>query len=378
MYKLKDLETYFQSLEERWFDGNFLIISSKNFQQLSNVLNDIKSVVKQYCALYDNYVIDKHSDLEIKKLPPPTNLNFSKILDLCDLRPGLVTNQKLIDYNFIENKHDFIEQIDGLIHELKIIENSLRDYNSMKVLSDLNLELGNLKVDIVNYSLSKFKCLDPNFGHIIDKCVRTILLKVQKIYKNCNFEQNSGNNEFENDHLTKSMIGNMQLLTKTFNIEHFVKNFENIFQKFYKSPNEMITYRSKLLEMKPYFDIIVSFYKIVIGEQICNYRLSCKMLSFMLNVFHEFATNGFCVPKDIDLQEIDNDDMSGMGLVDGTGDKDVSDQIESQDQLDEAKPQKGPNDKTDDDDDQDDELGDDQGGGIDMDEDFDGQVGSFF
>lgn len=98
------------------------------------------------------------------------------------------------------------------------------------------------------------------------------------------------------------------------------------------------------------------------------------MLYLQLNVFLDLAANGFCVPKDLDLEEGETDesgqktDKGGMGLADGEGTKDVSDRIESEDQLEDARPADQEQEK------QEDKTCKEEEKGIDMSEDFDSKL----
>lgn len=77
---------------------------------------------------------------------------------------------------------------------------------------------------------------------------------------------------------------------------------------------------------------------------------SCQLLNVVIFIFDEFKSKGLQVPKDFEMEDGDegegnddnqnrkfetNDDPTGLG--DGQGQKDVSDQIETEDQLDDAK-----------------------------------------
>ncbi|XP_015108995.1 midasin [Diachasma alloeum] len=96
----------------------------------------------------------------------------------------------------------------------------------------------------------------------------------------------------------------------------------------------------------PILNQYLLFSQFYLHEQVALFRTSCKFLYIQLNVFLDLATNGFCVPKDLDLGDAEADedgeqrdsDKGGMGLVDGEGKKDVSDRLESEDQLDDARP----------------------------------------
>lgn len=105
-----------------------------------------------------------------------------------------------------------------------------------------------------------------------------------------------------------------------------------------------------------------------------SFRVTCKLLYLQLNVFLDLAANGFCVPKDLDLEEGETDesgqktDKGGMGLADGEGTKDVSDRIESEDQLEDARPADQDQEK------QEDKSCKEEEKGIDMSEDFDSKL----
>lgn len=117
--------------------------------------------------------------------------------------------------------------------------------------------------------------------------------------------------------------------------------------------------------------LLVQFY---LNEQVASFRVTCKMLYLQLNVFLDLAANGFCVPKDLDLEEGETDesgqktDKGGMGLAEGEGTKDVSDRIESEDQLEDAKPADQEQEK------QEDKTCKEEEKGIDMSEDFDSKL----
>src|SRR5262249_39389903 len=76
----------------------------------------------------------------------------------------------------------------------------------------------------------------------------------------------------------------------------------------------------------------------------------CKLELVLLNTFTGLYVRGFCTPPKTDDNgeqqegnEIDN--VDGVGLDDGQGNKDVSDQIENEEQLDFLKKKKQPQDQ---------------------------------
>jgi midasin len=125
----------------------------------------------------------------------------------------------------------------------------------------------------------------------------------------------------------------------------------------------------KCLPLLQQYLLLVQFY---LNEQVASLRITCKILHMQLNVFLDLATNGFCVPKNLDLEEgeegQEQSSKGGMGLGDGEGQNDVSDRIETEDQLDDAKPAGQEKEKLEDKDYPEEDKG------IEMSEDFDGKL----
>jgi len=114
------------------------------------------------------------------------------------------------------------------------------------------------------------------------------------------------------------------------------------------------------------------FAQFFLNEQVATFRVTCKMLYLQLNVFLDLAANGFCVPKHLDLEETDEQgekmEKGGMGLAEGEGTTDVSDRIESEDQLEDARLPNQEQEK------QEDKTCKEEEKGIDMSEDFDSKL----
>lgn len=121
------------------------------------------------------------------------------------------------------------------------------------------------------------------------------------------------------------------------------------------------------------FNLLCQYYLV---QQIDSHRVTVRMLGVMLTVFIELCAKGFCIPPDL-MQDEDGEqgdehnegkEGEGFGLEDGTGEKDVSDKIESEDQLDTAK-KPGDNEENDKED-----ADCKEENGIDMSEDFDSKL----
>ncbi|GFO05689.1 midasin, partial [Plakobranchus ocellatus] len=97
-----------------------------------------------------------------------------------------------------------------------------------------------------------------------------------------------------------------------------------------------------LLRCQP---LVVAFSSLVesqVGQGVAIHRSLGKLLSVLLAIFTELAQKGFCIPPELS-EEMEGEgatefkDIEGGGIGEGEGTKDVSDQIETEDQLEEAK-----------------------------------------
>ena len=77
----------------------------------------------------------------------------------------------------------------------------------------------------------------------------------------------------------------------------------------------------------------------VLVHQMAAYRASAKLLSVLLKLFTVMAQKGFCTPEDMQEEQDDSEagtefkELEDGGLGEGQGAKDVSDKLESEDQL---------------------------------------------
>lgn len=103
----------------------------------------------------------------------------------------------------------------------------------------------------------------------------------------------------------------------------------------------MYYFSRSLLQHLPLLEQYTLFLHYYLHEQVASFRLTCKFLYLQLNVFLDLATNGFCQPENMDAPEDNQEDggtaEGGMGLAEGEGQKDVSERIETEDQLDETR-----------------------------------------
>ena len=113
----------------------------------------------------------------------------------------------------------------------------------------------------------------------------------------------------------------------------------------------------------------------VLTEYISSHRATSKSTFVLLGLFVDLIQKGFCLPSDVsddvgseEKTEADKFDTEEHGLGSGEGQKDVSDQIETEDQLDDIKHNEARQEE-----DNHDDLPEDQENGIEMSENFEGQ-----
>ncbi|XP_077284299.1 midasin [Arctopsyche grandis] len=98
--------------------------------------------------------------------------------------------------------------------------------------------------------------------------------------------------------------------------------------------------KKQLLRCIPLLEQICLFTQYYITQQVAVHRVSCKMLFVILNTFIELTSKGFCTPAEFSEENGESDAQGkksgGLGLGDGDGEKDVSEDIENQDQLEDA------------------------------------------
>ncbi|XP_037082372.1 midasin-like [Pollicipes pollicipes] len=114
----------------------------------------------------------------------------------------------------------------------------------------------------------------------------------------------------------------------------------------------MITLLSQLVPLLNQYHHLCTF---VLVHQMAAYRSATKLLTVLLKLFTIMAQKGFCTPEDMQDEPDDSEagtefkDIQDGGLGEGEGSKDVSDKLESEDQLEGAyKPGEQPEDANED------------------------------
>ncbi|XP_078617566.1 midasin-like [Branchiostoma floridae x Branchiostoma japonicum] len=131
-----------------------------------------------------------------------------------------------------------------------------------------------------------------------------------------------------------------------------------------------------LLNLVPMLHQYVAMTTYYLTLRLTSHRATCKLLSILLGLFSDIASKGFCLPAEFSDElggegATQFEDIEGGGIGEGEGAKDVSDQIENEDQLQDA--QKPDQEREDQDPDQQPDVQDEQNA-IEMSDDFDGKM----
>nr|XP_023017788.1 midasin [Leptinotarsa decemlineata] len=250
------------------------------------------------------------------------------------------------------------------VSDINLVENELtglsKDMNNLKrifgnsavtcSISWLNTEIDLIKQQLFeenpveNVDIDQFKKYVENF-------IEQILVVMQNIYKK--YEESSSTDEIalvdeaKEDQLKEEQL--KKLLVENLSSDIATLEMKNILRKTHKiarillttSPKCVDTLKTIVSQSLPLLEQLVHLYQYFITQQVSVYRVTCKMNCVLLNIFIDLASKGFCIPPEFS-DEIEGEGVGkpsdGLGLGDGEGKKDVSDRIESEDQLDDAQP----------------------------------------
>ncbi|XP_076077814.1 midasin-like isoform X3 [Mytilus galloprovincialis] len=207
------------------------------------------------------------------------------------------------------------------------------------------------------------------FASNAEELVSSILMVIQNIRKNHESEKpvtdaENGENEamkFEDGLFVKQVIEKVKedvthvLNTKITNsIQHLmdqlISHWNSSDPDTLKSSVPCVKLVSHCLPLLQQYCDVIEYYLL---QSLAANRTTAKLLSVLLGIFTELASKGFCTPAEFSDEvagegATDFEDIENAGMGEGEGVKDVSDQIENEDQLDEArKPGDKPEEKSD-------------------------------
>ncbi|KAJ3272914.1 hypothetical protein HDV01_005111 [Terramyces sp. JEL0728] len=179
----------------------------------------------------------------------------------------------------------------------------------------------------------------------LDACLDNTLLVIQKLQYRTEIKET---NQDENDFGWKSKQlynSNIQLVSSTpiASFDHLYANIRRGFAMWSSflssktaSTDDKCILQNSLQRLYPivHQSILMIFYRL--HELVLFHKSLAKFQYILSNTFYSLLKDGFCIPK---LEENDEDEgdmqdnVDGMGIGEGEGKKDVSDEIENEDQV---------------------------------------------
>ncbi|XP_054255246.1 midasin [Indicator indicator] len=169
-------------------------------------------------------------------------------------------------------------------------------------------------------------------------------------------------------HVQKAILAVSELLE---DLKSYGEDYTSEKHKFFNQSCYLLV---RLQPMLCKYSDLILFYLTV---SLASHRSTGKLLSVLTSIFTELAQKGFCLPKELLEEEEAGEgasqfhDYEDAGIGDGEGKKDVSDKIESEDQIEDSF-QKGQEKEKEDQDSKPDIEGEDNA--IEMSEDFEGKM----
>ncbi|XP_076632333.1 midasin [Colletes latitarsis] len=240
--------------------------------------------------------------------------------------------QKLIDLGLtFTMNHPITENLNFMIEKIN------ESIGSFEAIVNISVEESERSGNLEGYR--------KNLDTLITQVLLVIQKKLQDSQQSCeetiNPEEESAEENFEENLMTERLIESLKKAIPDLRLIRISRVFGELLQTIHQLDVKSANYCIRsLLEYLPLLKQYILFLQYYLHEQVASFRLTCKFLYLQLSVFLDLATNGFCQPENTNASGNDQQgDTSegGMGLADGEGQKDVSENIESEDQLEETK-----------------------------------------
>ncbi|XP_075233650.1 midasin [Lycorma delicatula] len=283
---------------------------------------------------------------------------------------NLITNTEYIEIQKIMNKlNKFIDDIKGIKNAFDLNINLNETCNPfIKCFNDLSEKIENISDIFVTFldaytSKSQMKInTDDDFSsnteildyrNKIETLMNKILVSIQEIYKKYKDNIASGSDSIATEedeeesaikphHLRKEIIGNLYSDISVLNLKDISFEIQSLIELLDTEQFAEKKFCRRLLKhCGPIFDQYVLLTQFIMTHQLLAFKVSSKLCLTLLGLFIDLTEKGFRTPEDLldELEAEGEESVSGgMGLGEGEGQKDVSDQIESQDQLEDANP----------------------------------------
>ena len=175
----------------------------------------------------------------------------------------------------------------------------------------------------------------------MESCLTCVLLAVENIYKRQHTQGDKKDEDEESSEknmISKGMIENLECDMEDLRMKQVIKGLEKLLKESEKEPELLLMLKMTLPLLEQYLSLCESVLVFMVNSN----RSLTKFTSILQAIFQQLALKGFCRPRELEEEEtkgqgaMNFEDSDGTGLGEGEGKKDVSDRLESEDQLESA------------------------------------------
>lgn len=362
------------------------VIQTDTLKSINNLLTNTVIIMEQYkivlisCPdepafgsdLLDIPVVNTENQIMIKQRNDPNwHKAFSEIKNIISLAQKVKkliekvenkfpSSEIIIDeveYLYIHDKNSIITELENITMKTKELQDLFGNNSVVNSMSWLRNEM-EININLLRHEYCDDKDSEvtvDKYKHDVEKLMEHILLIIQNVYKKYSAKKSSesqgttpveeieSSEQFADNHLKGLLVNNLFDDISALEMKSVFKKVKKMNDQLYKMNTEDSKNSKTLISTCiPLLEQVALMYQYFVTQQIGAYRVTCKLSSVLLNIFIELASKGFCIPEEfsdeLESEGQNTQQSSGLGLGEGEGERDVSDRIETEDQLDDAQP----------------------------------------
>ncbi|XP_059609312.1 midasin [Phlebotomus argentipes] len=341
--------------EDREKALNFLSLDEK-LHKVTERACKIGDILEQFKILLKNAPKDFEKSLMARKNSSWELTQNSQIIgDLMKESEAVILDSRRLIDKVNKRRHalfcslDFVQScmkdLSAIVEKISGMRDKLPNLLLQKPLADLLAQMDDIQCEEAEIPAESSA---EDVSREIENIIFAVRIALQKLFKKGTSEKPDN----EDDEIENQLKGEVCLKLEAdfadMNLEVLAKKLDSVNDaiKCAVLPlDEKMIVVEKITEKVPILQQFALLVEFLLTQQISVHRVSLKMLSLMLGVFVELVSKGFCIPQDL-MQDIEEEEKQkeeggkkgeGFGFDDGAGEKDVSEKIESEDQLEGAK-----------------------------------------
>ncbi|XP_013187576.2 midasin [Amyelois transitella] len=324
----------------------------KKVKEITSLVNKEKAVINKLVNSTPKKIGNSIEDVPVISQTHVNTANEAKsnLKSIVNSVDNLITEYqfklKILNADY-QPQHPIMSSIVKLSDYLKKTINDIDKLDELDECKDISMEEGTVE-ELVNQTedllatmllviQSIYKKHLPELSENID-----VLEAIDEIIESAEKEKEH-KDILEDKHLKELLQEKLSNDTKMLQLESLIRKINDVlvnYVQYLTSKADVEEGKNAVMRLVPILEQTVLFVQYFITQKVAVHRVSCKMLSVLLKIFSDLATKGFCRPSDMD-EEGEGEGgpgklSGGTGLGEGEGQKDVSERIENQDQLEDA------------------------------------------